>query len=600
MALAASTSIASGVLTVTVTGKSSASNTLSMTFLPSALTVEEKNGGSIVQTTITYPNSTTSDYTYPFELDANGYSIIPPSTDSQVIYVSVADGNATNDGLTTATPVATWQQGYAKLRNGYPDRMLFKKGETFTTTFSSAWEKNGRSQTEPMMVGAYGTGERPIIDTGSDNGVQSDEGSSNVAFIGIKFYASERNPAVGATHKVGLAWLDPTSTKNCANILIEDCAFQNYGSNITIQSQSSHLIPGVIVRKNVIVDAWNLEDRHSQGIFLSSCINALVEDNVADHNGWSESGTGSVATAYNHNFYVTSESTGLVFRRNITARASETGIQQRGGGLCKDNLFVQNKVHLTFGLMNGGSGLTAGGVYGDVSGNAVDLNRGSHSYGSFVFGNTRPISDGGGTYCHDNLFINGSENGGALMIGKCDGSQPNYTTSLGACDIVIDSNIVYGCSRGVIVDDSVEPGTTGPTNLTGFVVQNNDIQGSTDSVYGGGIRHLPVFSSDNELFVGNAYSGTNPSDSSGGFSVASTITTFAEWKLTVEPTATSVLKNYIDPTRNVAKYAAYIGLDESVAAFLTACRGQSKDNYDPDLTAEAAIAWIRAGFQEVA
>src|SRR6185436_13199158 len=62
---------------------------------------------------------------------AAGWTVITPSTDSRIIYVSSSGGADTNSGLSKTTPKKTIAAGKALLRNGYPDWLLLKRGDSF-------------------------------------------------------------------------------------------------------------------------------------------------------------------------------------------------------------------------------------------------------------------------------------------------------------------------------------------------------------------------------------------------------------------------------------------------------------------------------------
>ena len=66
-----------------------------------------------------------------FSLDANGLPIIAPQSNSRVIYVSSSTGSDSNTGLSPNSPLKTIAAGEALLRNGYPDQLLLKAGDTF-------------------------------------------------------------------------------------------------------------------------------------------------------------------------------------------------------------------------------------------------------------------------------------------------------------------------------------------------------------------------------------------------------------------------------------------------------------------------------------
>ncbi|MFN7613984.1 MAG: hypothetical protein ACK5P8_02190, partial [Phycisphaerae bacterium] len=54
--------------------------------------------------------------------------------------------------------------------------------------------------------------------------------------------------------------------------------------------------------------------------------------------------------------------------------------------------------------------------------------------------------------------------------------------------------------------------------------------------------------------------------------------------------------SFPDPSRTMASYAASIGLEPSLEAFLAEARKQSRNNWRPELTAAAVNRYIREGF----
>lgn len=92
---------------------------------------------------------------------------LTPSVDTQAVYVDNVLGNDSNDGLwplqvgPTNGPKKTAPGGYAVLRTGKPDWLLFKAGTTLSLTDvysggADTWTKSGRSSSEPMVIGTYG------------------------------------------------------------------------------------------------------------------------------------------------------------------------------------------------------------------------------------------------------------------------------------------------------------------------------------------------------------------------------------------------------------------------------------------------------------
>ena len=125
----------------------------------------------------------------------NGWTTMDPSSDSRIIYVSSSDGDDSADGLTPETAIATLDRGIEMLRDGYPDWMLLRRGDSWEGTLALS-DISGRSPDERMVIASYGDSlERPMIRTGSNGGIELCCGpSANLAFLDIAFYAHTRDP----------------------------------------------------------------------------------------------------------------------------------------------------------------------------------------------------------------------------------------------------------------------------------------------------------------------------------------------------------------------------------------------------------------------
>ncbi|MCR6630368.1 MAG: hypothetical protein NVV74_10145 [Magnetospirillum sp.] len=130
-------------------------------------------------------------------LNANGWTQITPSSDSRIVYVSNA-GNDANNGLSASTPKATIAAANSLIRDGYPDHLLLRRGDTFSVGGGTAlgrW-KNGRSATEPMLLSYYGSsGARPIVKVVEKMLDHDGHTRNHLAFIGVDFYKSNSDPA---------------------------------------------------------------------------------------------------------------------------------------------------------------------------------------------------------------------------------------------------------------------------------------------------------------------------------------------------------------------------------------------------------------------
>src|SRR6185503_20273529 len=100
---------------------------------------------------------------------SDGYTDVVKSGDSKVIYVSSSSGSDSNSGTSSSSPVRSVGKAISLTRSGMPDHVLLKRGDTWRENLS--WTKSGRSSQEPMLLGSYGSGERPTINAGSGTGI---------------------------------------------------------------------------------------------------------------------------------------------------------------------------------------------------------------------------------------------------------------------------------------------------------------------------------------------------------------------------------------------------------------------------------------------
>src|SRR5690348_14279583 len=118
--------------------------------------------------------------------DANGWTVVTPSPDSRIIYVSNS-GSDNNSGLSPSAPLQTVAKGLTLMRLGMPDELLLKRGDTFGTQIS--FSNYGRSVQEPMVISYYGDNSlpRPVIDGGANSAFHGGALIKYFDMIGIDF-----------------------------------------------------------------------------------------------------------------------------------------------------------------------------------------------------------------------------------------------------------------------------------------------------------------------------------------------------------------------------------------------------------------------------
>jgi hypothetical protein len=122
------------------------------------------------------------------------------------------------------------------------------------------------------------------------------------------------------------------------------------------------IISNVVVRLNVLADHWRPDGGLYHGLYGFHIESMLIEGNVVDHNGWSDSVGRDVAdnvggaSTHKHNIYINpayppESARNIVIRYNVISRASSHGIQGKVGHNCYRNLFIKNPIacHQGFG-----------------------------------------------------------------------------------------------------------------------------------------------------------------------------------------------------------------------------------------------------------
>jgi hypothetical protein len=517
-------------------------------------------------------------------IDAQGWTNVTPSADTRTIYVSSSQGSDLNTGLSPDSPFKTIAKGKTLLRSGSPDWLLLKRGDVFSERYGLL-NVSGRSPQEPILISAYGDGDRPLLNTRTDNAITTNVTAVNdVAVIGLHFNSNTNDPSSPdfTNTSAGYAFYGVAPLNG---FLIEDCLVEHYGTNLLFQSYQG-LEQNISVRRNVVVDSTG---GRSQGMYVNEVHNILIEENLFDHNGWSEENSGEPSSIYNHNVYMSSHNDGrIVVRGNIFANASSHGLQARSGGIVENNLFLKNPIGMVFG---NGTSFTPGGVEGHVSDNVFldsrDINGSPRGYG-IELGNTRPDA---GTVLERNIFAHdGQRNFPAIKLSM--GNAPdNLSDAVGLNDLTVRDNIVYDWYQGLSTDSEYVPGASGFKALNDLTIEDNDFQSVISTRL---LIHGNPYEQLEESFDDNHYWDDSPS--SGWFSLRTVTKSFDEWQDSLEPNANRTQRKYRDPNRSVGTYNRSLGGDATSAAFLAEARRQSRQNWRAAYTADGVNDYIREGF----
>jgi hypothetical protein len=509
----------------------------------------------------------------------NGWTRFVESRDTRKVYVSESLGRDTNDGLTPSTPKRTIAAGKALMRQGFPDWLLLRRGDTWYEAIGQ-WTLSGRSTAEPILISSYGEApERPALRTGSSSAIWAVANTGgtppsldHVAIVGLDFQA---HTYTGVGDAAGVGWLVASR-----DLLVEDCRIDGYQINVSIPGHGGRKSQ-IKIRRNVITGAYATSGTVGHGIYMANCDDVLIEENVIDHNGWNPAVSGAIPTVFRHGIYIQGGSgtcTGVVVRRNIISNSASHGLQLRPGGSCEDNLFLRNSIAL---LLGGGNEPNPGGVVVDCINNVIldgkDIDANNRRGWGIQIENVNSGSVRG------NIVAN-RVGGGSPMPMEFDGEAGS-----GIFDLAFESNVVYdwGGTLRLIGNDT-------QIARVRFFRNTFDNTRTTDQL----LYHNSSLSVARCSAGGNRFFSAQPNLAT-WLRIGTQSMSVASWAALMNDTTSYAGPDlYVDPSRTIASYDRQIGGAGSLDTFLFEARRQSKASWRAELTASAVNSYIREGFLE--
>lgn len=490
----------------------------------------------------------------------SGWTSFTASADSLVVYVSSSAGNDANSGLSPASPKATLAAGAALLRDGFPDWLLLRCGDSWHEVFKD-WPRSGRSETELSRLGSYGTGPRPHLFCGADHGIYSGSWDAaaprrHIAFTDICF-TGEYDGTTGSPAAIRLLG-------NWSDVLIENCYAERFFQAYVFDCDpTTQTISNVRLRRDVGVDSFHdLSAGHPQGAYFGGVNGLLIEECLFDHNGWSETIPGMVPTIFRHNIYIQSNCQNVTTRGIISARAGATGMQQRCGGICEGHLFLANPINIVFG--------TGGTVRNCVVIDSRDIDAANpRGIGIQCTGGTG--HDVYGNICTTRTYP-GTWNIQAFSIDGAWGT------------VNLHDNIAWNWFAAGNSGSCLEAWGQPFASLT--VTRNRFYMPGGGDLIG---QHVAVPTTS---YGSNTYLAVKPAP----FTYIDAAQTFPVWSAARDPSVLVDNAGLVDPGRTTATYMGSLGKAPTLEAFLAEARLQARGNWRAEYTAAAVNAYVRAGF----
>ena len=556
---------------------------------------------------------------YPRETsgwDESGWSIISPSEDSRLVYVSSSMGNDetaeyyaprdisdVQDPSGIIKPYKTIHAAREHARDGYPDWILLRRGDSWEVN-SLIKLRSGRSFEERAVITSYGQGiERPVLKADSAEVLRIWPDQNYMAIVGLSLYAYKRDPKSpdfsgwGAVSESLAVRMYAPREVAMGSILLEDNLFNFFSKAITIHGGGEFL--DIVIRRNVILNSYSERD-HAQGIYAVN-VSALLEENVFDHNGWykqqidggNDKAEGQ-ATMFNHNTYFTDVNY-TISRRNIFLRASSihqkwTANSPSDGSsdqITSTNILIDSNLYVS-----GDVGISAGGNTDYNNGprwrniNIVDnlmLAIGRDQSTNRTLGWYIDADDwDGGNICGNYLLHNDNSNVVSLKGINISGHSS---------DISVSRNVIYGL---------VKPSESGigAINVNDAPKDNIRISDNLIQLVGSQMRVLSADNLDNSEYSNNRY--YSDADNDLWFESEGVGYSFDEWTMLSGDTGSSANREpFADTDRSFEAYLASIGLPESIDAFVEQVAQTSRFNWDRTLTVDVISAYIRAGYGDL-
>ena len=292
-------------------------------------------------------------------VDADGFATLPLRSGAHRYFVNSAsgsDGNGCSNAQQPAAPLKTIAAAIACVQDGSGDQVLLAEGTRYAEALPWLAHKQGYDAGHPMVISSYDPadatneakygrgdqrGSRPVLT--APQALVSGGTFAYIAIKGLDFNAGN-NPDQGLMFR-----------EHGSYLLFENNIFRYQGlSYDSGDYPASPTAQHVIVRNNSFYGMWSTGGR-TGGFYVAGVDGPTVEDNVFYHCGWkigaSRDDAFAVggATVFSHSYYIQTNTTNAVVRRNLSADGAGDGGIARGDSVFTENLFIDNPAAIGLG-----------------------------------------------------------------------------------------------------------------------------------------------------------------------------------------------------------------------------------------------------------
>lgn len=547
--------------------------------------IQSESGGATPSPTPTSSPTPTPIPTPTPPLDS-GWTTFTPSADTRIMYVSQSGtANCRSYGVVdvgtdpfhpTITPDVCRDPNaaYDLVRNGFPDWVLFKRGESWNLSSTLEWSKSGRAVNEKIVIGAYGSsGDRPLLLMASgQSGIRSaaySTPSSHIAIVDL--YISSPTPIQDAN---GLDFWN-----NHDDILFEGNRIEGFGLAVNVYVfNSGARFTNLRIRRNVMFNqsdtpttgrsqaVYGGADGSSNNTWMDG---VLFEENIFVHNGFPNP-IALLGNFFDHTFYMAGNGNrNFTFHRNLILNNADGGKVWADHTTYDDNTFIKNAVAMSRACCGPSTTMSNNVILDNTSNSNLNETTG------ILMGPTQDLQITGNIIAH-NHFTAYQASGGASVFGINTDTSSNTQ---------ISNNIIYNwCNPNF----SSAMGFWG--SQTNMRISGNDFQMTCNAL----LMYWAGSPLSGVTYAGNRYYSprANPFSSDAGATMS-----FSQWATASGETGSWAQVMYADPLRDAATYMGQTFQSEAgYTAFETAALNQSKFSWDPRITSAQFNAYIRAGF----
>ncbi len=468
---------------------------------------------------------------------------------------------------------------------GKPDHIRPKRGDVWTNENIGEWTRagaplSGRGPDEPMCIYPYGSGALPRFNTGIGSLFQY-TGNGNLHDVVLLSIDWDPHTYTGNNGSPSLAIV----TGPADRILIEGCRANRGRWGVRLAPFGRDRIRDVVIRRCTLLDGRTSDVGGGSAIDVRYTDGLIVEECHID--AW---GT----TTSHHGISADWSSTEVGARKNVISRCRGTGIRLPCGGVFDQNVLLQLGRMVEFGGQS--SEGIPGGVPVVMLGNLLIEGRNYFTGGNPAAGIAAVGYNLSSATIADNIITqNTGTNPFGFVLDANQGAQQGAAV-LHNVTLLRNKMFKWGGQRSLWINAQNFVGQ--PLNLANMRIESCDLQEpDLTTGYLGYIAHnsaetlAQIAELNCRLFRGgsdNAFHIVNLGDR-----------TLAQWKSALGDTTSAATDcRSIWPTEalTIGDYHGSVGGTATTQGFIDACRLQTRDAWDVDLTAAEVLSDFVAAF----